>query len=275
MSFKAKVNNVAKQLGIPAQQVQQNYLIELFLEKLALSAYKNQFIIKGGYLISSMIGLDLRTTMDLDSTITGIELTKDNLKNIILEILSVKTDSDFAFSLTDIEEIRETDDYPGFRIRMEALYFPIKEVVTLDVTTGDAITPKEIIYSFSKIFSDDSISLFAYPIETVLAEKLETVLSRGVLSTRPRDFYDIYIISQLKKDKISYKQLKEAFANTIQKRGSIVILDSIPSIIENLMKSERQRELWTKYQRQYLFAETITYEQIMDSLKYLIQKVER
>ena len=196
MSFKAKIKQIAQEKGLVTQQVQQNYLIEVFLTKLAKSNYRDNFIIKGGYLIGGIIGLDMRATMDLDTTIKGFKLMPERLAEIAQEIVNIPTEESFALKFEAIEAIRETDDYPGYKLKLVADFEKIHELVTIDVTTGDAITPKEIDFNFQKMFSDESIALLSYPIETILAEKIETILSRGIATTRPRDFYDVYILSK-------------------------------------------------------------------------------
>lgn len=242
MSFKAKINQIAKEKGIPAQQVQQNYLIEIFLEKLARSKYRDNFIIKGGYLIGGMIGLDLRATMDLDTTIVGIELSSENLYSIAEEIVKVQTEESFHLSVLGVENIREKDQYPGLKIKLIANFERIHEVVTIDVTTGDAITPKEIDFKFEKMFSNEEIQVWSYPIENVLAEKLETILSRGIATTRPRDFYDVFILSSVRSNKIDYVILGKALENTKEKRRSTFDLKDHDSILSEIQLSDFQRE---------------------------------
>lgn len=214
MSFKAKIKQIAKEKGITTRQVQQNYLIEAFLTKIAKSEYQSSFIVKGGYLIGNIVGLDNRATMDLDTTIKGFELTPEKLTEIAKQLVQIPTEESFSFEFESVEEIRETDDYPGFKLKLIATFEKIKETVTIDVTTGDVITPKEINFNFQKIFSDEKIELLSYPLETILAEKIETILSRGIGTTRPRDFYDVYILSKMKKEEISFVTLLDALKNT-------------------------------------------------------------
>lgn len=273
MSFKAKIKQIASQKGITTQQVQQNYLIEVFLSKLALSQHRDKFIIKGGYLIGGIVGLDLRATMDLDTTIKGFELTPDNLLSIAKEVVSVPTEESFTLEVDGVEEIRETDDYPGYRLKMIATFERIKEPVTIDVTTGDAITPKEIDFNFNKIFSNERIELLSYPLETVLAEKLETILSRGIATTRPRDFYDVYILFKLKGDLINYTTLNQALENTKEKRKSTFELSSYATILDEIKNSEFQQDLWKKYQKQYAYAQSVDFDELFEVMKQLIAKI--
>lgn len=206
-SFKAKIKNISKDKGIPAQQVQQHYLIEQVLKLISTSSYRDSFIVKGGYLIGQMIGLDKRTTMDLDVTLKGTEMSKENLIHIFEEILCSKTDG-FSFSVDKLEPIRQDDEYGGFSLKLNATFDTLKEVVFIDITTGDKITPREITYSMSSIFTNESIKIWTYNLETVLAEKLETIISRGLASTRPRDRYDLFTLYKLRKEEINLEVLK-------------------------------------------------------------------
>jgi len=274
MSFRAKIKAIARERGITAQQVQQSYLIEVFLNKLALSDYRNNFIVKGGYLIGGILGLDMRATMDLDTTIKGFELTPENLLEYANKIVTIPTDESFVLTVDGVEEIRETDDYPGYRLKIYADFERIHEVITIDVTTGDIITPKEIDFNFRKTFSDEKIELLSYPLETVLAEKLETILSRGIATTRPRDLYDVHVLSKIKSDHINLQTLKIALQNTQRKRQSIFALSNCNQILDEIKSSEFQAQLWAKYQKQYQYAKNITFDEAIESCKALILKIE-
>ena len=198
MQLKAFIKNKAAEKHISAQLVMQNYMLERLLERISLSPYKNNFILKGGFLISAIVGLDTRATMDLDTTIKGFTLTHEAIRKIFTEICAVQIADDVQFEVVGISDIRETDDYPGIRVALKANYPPISVPLTVDVTTGDMITPREVEYTFSLLFDDRTISILAYNLETVLAEKLETVLSRNIANTRPRDYYDVHILYALR-----------------------------------------------------------------------------
>lgn len=186
-SFKAKIKNIAKEKGISPQQVQQNYLIEEILRLISKSVYKDCFILKGGYLISNIIGLNKRTTIDLDMTLKGTSLSETNLLFIFTDILKNSNEGNFKFEIYSIDPIRKNDEYSGFQIKMKANFDTLRETVFIDITTGDKITPREIQYPVKSIYSDDKISVFSYNLETIMSEKLEAVISRGKGSTRPRD----------------------------------------------------------------------------------------
>lgn len=274
MSFKAKIKQIATEKGVTTQQVQQNYLIEAFLAKLAKSDYKRNFIVKGGYLIGGIVGLDMRATMDLDTTIKGFTLTHERLLEIANEIVKISTDESFVFSVEGVDDIRDTDDYPGLRLKLIAAYERIQEKVTIDVTTGDAITPKEVEFNFKKIFGDEKIELLTYPLETILAEKIETILSRGIGTTRPRDFYDVFILSKLKADQVDFIVLKQALINTCRKRQSEFEMSDYDLVLQEIRKSEFQQGLWNKYQKQYTYAKETTFNECIDAVKGLIEKVQ-
>lgn len=205
-SFKSKIKEIAKQKGILAQQVQQQYLLEQILKAIADSKYKDSFILKGGYLIGQIIGLDKRTTMDLDVTLKGISLDTDNLMGVFNEVVSISK-SVFLFQVESVESIRENDKYGGVRLKIAARYEHLKEYVFIDITTDDAITPRQIKYQILSVFDGETIDVWSYNLETILAEKIETILSRGELSTRPRDRYDVFVLTQLNSELINYDLL--------------------------------------------------------------------
>ena len=268
-SFKAKIKNMAKDRGIPAQQLQQNFLIEQVLKLIAKSSYKDSFIVKGGYLIGQLIGLDKRTTMDLDVTLKGTALSQENLITIFEEILS-DSDDVFSFEVDKLEPIRQDDEYGGFSLKLNATFDTLREVVFIDITTGDKITPREITYSMSSLFANETIEVWTYNLETVLAEKLETIISRGVASTRPRDRYDLFTLYHIRKDEIDFDVLRKALANTVEKRGSKEAIDIWESQLNSIETDEYQKQLWTRYQRQFKYAQDISFEKSVQIVKELM-----
>lgn len=271
-SFKAKIKNMAKDRGIPAQQLQQNFLIEQVLKLIAKSSYKDSFIVKGGYLIGQLIGLDKRTTMDLDVTLKGTALSQENLITIFEEILS-DSDDVFSFEVDKLEPIRQDDEYGGFSLKLNATFDTLREVVFIDITTGDKITPREITYSMPSLFTNESIEVWTYNLETVLAEKLETIISRGVASTRPRDRYDLFTLYHIRKDEIDFDVLREALANTVEKRGSKEAIDIWESQLNSIETDEYQKQLWTRYQRQFKYAQDISFEKSVQIVKELMTTI--
>ena len=270
MQLKAIIKNEAQKKNITAQLVMQNYMLERLLERISLSKYRNNFILKGGFLISAIVGLDTRATMDLDTTIKGVSLTHDKIKEIFEDICLVEIEDDIAFEIVGIADIRETDDYPGIRVNLKANYDPISVPLTVDVTTGDIITPREIEYSFSLLFDDRKISVWAYNLETVLAEKLETVLSRGIANTRPRDYYDLYILWTLRREECDIVTLKSALMRTAVKRGSEKVLEKNKAIVEQIRNSGQLQGFWKKYEAEYDYAKGIEFQNICDAILNMI-----
>lgn len=271
-SFKAKIKNISKDKGIPAQQVQQHYLIEQVLKLISTSSYRDSFIVKGGYLIGQMIGLDKRTTMDLDVTLKGTEMSRENLIHIFEEILCSNTDG-FSFSVDKLEPIRQDDEYGGFSLKLNATFDTLKEVVFIDITTGDKITPREITYSMTSIFTNESIKIWTYNLETVLAEKLETIISRGLASTRPRDRYDLFTLYKLRKEDINLEVLKNALENTAEKRKSKDTIYNWEEQVRGIEISDYQKELWIRYQRQFKYAKDISFDNSVQVIREIMQQI--
>ena len=232
-SFKSKIKDIAKSKGIPAQQVQQQYLLEEILKAIARSDYKDAFILKGGYLIGQIIGLDKRTTMDLDVTLKGIRLDINTLVAIFRKIINL-ADSQFLFNVEFAESIRGEDKYGGVRLKISASYEHLREYVFVDITTDDAITPGKINYQIRSVFDEVRIDIWSYNLESILAEKVETILSRGEASTRPRDRYDVYVLVHLNSEIIDYDILSKAIYRTAEKRGSIESIIKWKRILDDL-----------------------------------------
>lgn len=274
MQLKALLKNMAKQKNISAQLVLQNYMLERLLERVSISHYHDNFILKGGFLIAAMVGLDTRATMDMDATIKGYPVNEETIRTMFEEICSIQIDDDVTFSFRNIGEIREGDKYTGYRVALTADYPPMAVPLKLDITTGDKITPKEIEYSFKLLLEDRSISILAYNLETILAEKLETVISRSDQNTRPRDYYDIYVLIKLQSHNIDFSSLKDALAATCNKRGSAEVIKEYIQIMKRVKNSSAMQELWFKYQQEFDYAVDILFEDtcdtviaVMDSLK--------
>ena len=273
MQLKAFIKKKAAEKNISAQLVMQNYMLERLLERISLSKYKHNFILKGGFLISAIVGLDTRATMDLDTTIKGFTLTHESIREIFGEICAVEIADDVKFELVDISDIREGDDYPGIRVQLKANYLPISVPLTVDVTAGDVITPREIEYTFSLLFDDRTISILAYNLETVLAEKIETVLSRGIANTCPRDFYDIHILYALRGAECNAETLLQALERTADKRGSRKVLEVYPDIIAEIRASQQLQSFWKKYQRDFDYAKDISFDDACDTVQRIIDSI--
>ena len=273
MQLKAFIKNKAVEKHISAQLVMQNYMLERLLERISLSQYRNNFILKGGFLISAIVGLDTRATMDLDTTIKGFTLTHESIYTIFTEICAVQISDDVQFEIAGISDIRESDDYPGIRVALKAKYPPISVPLTVDVTTGDMITPREVEYSFSLLFDERKISILAYNLETVLAEKLETVLSRNIANTRPRDYYDIHILYSLRGADCERKTLRQALERTTLKRGSSSILIDYQEILQEIRQSNSLRKMWEKYSREYEYAKDISFDDSCNTIEKIMDAI--
>lgn len=269
MRLKAKIRNYARDNRITAQVVLQNYMFERFLVRLSQSEYRDKFIIKGGMLIASIVGLDTRSTMDLDTTVKGLPLTEKKLTEAVASISEIELSDDVSFEIRSIEPIRKDDRYGGFCIRIDALYDTIITPLSIDISTGDVITPNAVLYEFVGIFDDElHIRLWGYNIETVMAEKVETILSRGVFSTRPRDFYDAYILGTTQKyDKQIFEK---ALIATAEHRGSTENITDRAAIIEKISANKELRNIWEKYQQKFAYASAIEYADIIRFLKELL-----
>ena len=269
MSLKAKIRNIAKQKNIPAQVILQNYMFERLLVRLAASAYKEKFVLKGGMLVAAIVGLDNRATMDLDTTLKNLPLTPEAIRSALEEICAMPSDDEVTFELGTISPIREDDIYGGYRVALNAKFETLLTPLSIDVSTGDAITPHAVPYQFAEIFDEEkSYELWAYNIETVMAEKVETILRRSVFNTRPRDFYDAYILASTQKfDKDVFAQALRA---TAAHRGTTEQIADVPGILRNIEESPQLRAMWEKYRKQFAYAQDITYEQILDAVRKLV-----
>lgn len=269
MSLKGRINHYAKQNGIAAQVVLQNFMFERFLERLSRSEYQQKFVIKGGMLVTAIVGIDTRATMDLDTTLRNLPLTEPQIREAITAICSIPVDDDVSFQIVSIEPIRKDDIYGGYCVRLDAVYDTVLTPLSVDISTGDVITPSPEAYELQGMFNPElKIPLWGYNVETILAEKVETILRRGVLSTRPRDFYDVYI---LEKTQVYQPALfREALQATAEHRESTGILQNTEAIITRLETSEDLKQQWNRYQRQFPYATGIPYEMLMESLHRIL-----
>lgn len=269
MSLKAKIRNIAKQKNIPAQVILQNYMFERLLVRLSESEYKEKFVLKGGMLVAAIVGLDNRATMDLDATLKNLPLTPEAIRRALERICEIPFDDGVVFEIGTILPIRDDDIYGGYRVMLNAKFDTLLTPLSIDVSTGDAITPHAVQYNFSEIFDDEkTYELWAYNIETVMAEKVETILRRGVFNTRPRDFYDAYILATTQKfDKAVFD---EALAATAKHRGTVEQITDVSGILQNIEESTELGAMWDKYRKRFAYAGGIGYEEIIELLKTLV-----
>ena len=266
--LKALIRNMAKGDSGKSQLLIRNYAMERFLERVALSKYKDNFILKGGMLVSALVGLQNRTTMDIDTTIRNLPLDSEQVKQIVEEIAAVEVDDNIHFIVKDVSNIMEETEYGGVRLSLDAFLDITKIPLKIDISTGDAVTPAEITYRYKLMFEQRYISLWAYTIETVLAEKIETVLTRTIFNTRLRDFYDLYIL-QNAEIKIDTKTLAFALKTTCRKRNSEKVLPEHHRILNEIQNNSTMQTFWHSYQKKNSYAADITWETVMNSIRTL------
>lgn len=266
MQLKAKIKNLALKNKIPAQAVLQNFMLERLLERVATSDYKDKIILKGGMLIASMIGISSRTTMDMDATVRGYPLSDEAIQNAFVEICSIPLNDDVILTLNSITPIRDEDEYGGFRLMINAKYETINTPLKVDITTGDIITPEAVRYTFHSSFEEKKIEIWAYNIETILAEKVETILRRSVLNTRPRDFYDVYILMKTHQRTIDKDIFIAALNATAQKRSSLPALNDQRKILQAIQSDSSMRQRWNLYCRENYYANSIEFDEVINSL---------
>lgn len=257
--IKGAIRNISKKTGINPNSLLQMCLFEGILEKLSKSKYSENFILKGGLLISSLIGVDMRSTMDMDTTLRGIPLNEVSITKILNEILAIEIDADIEYKLIKLSPIRQEDVYEDFCASISCIFGKINATLNIDITTGDVITPREMNYSYSKILEEGTIPIMTYTIETILAEKFETISSRNITTTRARDFYDLYMIYSIYKDKIDKDILRKAIERTSKYRGSFETALQYKEIVELFRESETPKKLWKKYTQNNPYAKDVDF----------------
>ena len=272
--LKALVRNISKGDSAKAQIIIRNYVMERFLERLSLSQYKNNLILKGGTLVAAMVGLDNRSTFDVDTTLKNLPLNEATARTIVEEITAIPVDDGMTFDIKSVSPIIDEADYPGIRIMLDTSLENMRTPLKIDFSTGDVITPREVSYSFRLLFEERTISILAYNLETVLAEKIETLLARGTTNTRMRDFYDIYVLTNTQEQNIDNATLKKAFSNTSEKRGSLALLSDADLILKEISESSVLIDLWRNYQRKFDYAADILWDAVMESVRWLIEIVK-
>jgi len=266
-SLKAKISNLSKETNIPNKYIIQNFMFESLLKRISLSNYKDKFIIKGGLLLSSIFGVNLRSTMDLDTTIKGFPLTKENLEKVINEIISIDINDNIKLTLENVKDIRIEDEYSGFNVNLNADFDGLKTNLMIDVTTGDVITYSEVEFNYKTIFDDKTISIMSYNLETIIAEKFETIVSRNIDNTRMKDYYDLYMFVNLKWNDIDKVILKEAIKNTSRKRETESFIEIANKYIKLIENDNSLKELWNSYISNYEYAKDISYNDTISAIK--------
>lgn len=267
--LKDMIKNVANDKKLNSQVLLRNYMMERLLERISLSKYKKNFILKGGMLVSSFVGIESRMTVDMDTTMKNKALSITMIDDVLQEIMSLDIEDGVSFTLEKIDEIRDEADYSGYRVSIESKLDTARIPIKIDVTTGDKITPIEELHQYKLFLENRTIEIYAYNIETVLAEKLETIISRNVTNTRMRDFYDIYILLHVLTEKINVTIFRDALLATAESRGTIKFLSNGKKVIEEVLSDDVINTHWIRYQRKYEYAKGVPWELISESLDKL------
>lgn len=265
-SLKAKAKNLAKKYNIDSSYILQTYMFEALLKRISVSKYSDNLIIKGGFLLSSLFGVDYRTTLDLDTTLKGVPLEKESIEKILNEIINIDVGDNIKMSIFSIKDIRVEEKYPRFSVHINADFEGVKKHLLIDITTGDVITYREIKFSYKTIFDESVINIMTYNMETIIAEKFEAVLSKNIENTRMKDYYDLYVFSTLKWNVVDKVLLKKAIYNTCNKRNSINYLNNSAEYISLVANDSKIKGLWERYQNNYSYAKNITFEDTIDAI---------
>lgn len=265
--LKDLIRNLSKEVEIEPYVLIRKYMMERFLERVSKSKYNGSFILKGGMLVSAFVGIESRATMDIDTTIKGIPVTITEMKRMITEISDIYLEDNVKFRIKKLSEIMDEMEYTGIRFSMEAIMDGAVIPLKIDISTGDVITPGEISYSYKLMFEDRTIPIMTYPFETILAEKLETVISRSITNTRMRDFYDIHVLLQL--HKIDYDIFALALERTAKKRESLLLLENAENVLKAVNSSDDMKKMWTTYQKKFRYARSYTWDDMMWSIRKL------
>lgn len=268
--IKGRIKSVAKQNNADARTLMRIYMMERFLERLAQSEYRDNFIIKGGILVTAMIGVAHRSTMDIDTSMKNLNLSAEDALRVVNQVKDIDLDDGVSFEVKDVSNIMDEMEYPGIRVTMNANVGRLITPLKIDISTGDVITPRAIEFNYDLLLEDRSISLWSYNLETILAEKLQTVLARGILNTRMRDFYDIRMLLDTYEDKVNKAVLKDAFAATCKKRGTDHLQEQAEEIIKIIEADEQLQVLWRAYEKKYSYAAEIDYASVISGVRKLM-----
>ena len=268
-SLKAKASNLSKKTNIPNKYLIQNFMFEALLKRISKSKYKNKFVIKGGLLLSSIFGVNLRSTMDLDTTIKGLPLDRETITKVINEIISIDLDDNVNLEIENIKDIREEELYSGFEVNLKAEFDGLKTNLMIDITTGDIITYKEVEFKYNTLFDNETINIMTYNYETIIAEKFESIISRNIDNTRMKDYYDLYMFVNLKWNDINKDTLRKAIINTSKARETLDYIDNANKYIELISDDSRLKALWNNYQNNYEYAKDIEFIDTINAIKVI------
>jgi predicted nucleotidyltransferase component of viral defense system len=269
------IKNKSKQTGTPANVLLQNYMMERFLERVSLSEYRKNVILKGGFLIAAMVGINLRNTMDIDTTIKGLPVSREQIERMIRDIIEIEIDDEISFEIQSIKNIRDVNEYDDFRIVLNAVFYTIRVNVQLDITTGDVIIPQEVEYHYKLMFEERTIPVMAYNLYTILAEKIETILSRNVMNSRGRDFYDVYILISLYKEILSRAALVHAIRIKAEERDSVNAIEGHIKHLKDIADSPEMKKIWSQYTKNYAYAKGIDFQSILEQIMWVFESQMR
>ena len=268
-SLKAKASNLSNKTNIPNKYLIQNFMFEALLKRISKSKYKDKFIIKGGFLLSSIFGVNLRSTMDLDTTIKGLPLDRETITNVINEIIRIDVEDNVRLDIENIKDIREEELYSGFEVNLKAEFDGLKTNLMIDITTGDVITYEEIEFKYSTLFDNEIINIMTYNYETIIAEKFESIISRNIDNTRMKDYYDLYMFVHLKWDDINKDTLRKAIFNTSKARETLDYINNANKYIELISDDSRLKALWNSYQNNYEYVKDIKFVDVINAIKII------
>ena len=273
-AVKAKIKNKAGGSSDKSQIMLRIYLMERLLERVSLSKYRDNFVLKGGLLVSSLVGVDMRSTMDVDTTVKSLPMNKKSVQKILEEIMAIEVEDGVSFRISKVQDIMEGHEYEGLRFMIECSMDRLKQTIKIDISTGDEITPGAIEYKLPLIIEDRTIELWAYNLETLLAEKLETIMVRAEANTRMRDFYDIHVLLEQDAVTIYRDTMKAAFYATCNKRGSIELIGTIDDVINKITDDETMRQLWNNYRKTNYYVGSLEWEEVIGSARKLRIMIE-
>lgn len=268
-SLKVKVSNLALSTNIPNKYLIQSFMFEALLKRISVSKYKDKFIIKGGLLLSSIFGVNLRSTMDLDTTIKGLPLDRTTITKVVNEIISIDLKDNIKLEIENIKDIREEELYSGFNVNLKAEFDGLRTNLMIDITTGDVITYKEVQFEYKTLFDNEIVNIMTYNYETIIAEKFEAIISRNIDNTRMKDYYDLYMFVNLKWDDIDKTILRKAIFNTSKKRETLNYIEEADKYIELINEDSKLKSLWKNYQNNYVYAKDISFENTIAAIKVI------
>ena len=272
-SLQARINNLSAKTGVHQNILLKSFFLDAFLKRLSISKYSDNFVFKGGFLLSTSLGIDLRSTMDIDFLLRKIDLDKEIIAKTFKEILSIEIDDNVVFEYSGIQEIRQEDEYGGYSVTILGKLENIREMINIDIATGDPVTPHAVSYDYNCLFDDETLHFKAYNYETILAEKLQTILFRGVTNSRSKDFYDVYIIYKLKWNGIDTNILKEAFINTCNYRGTKFGKEESLDILNDIVKDSRMSARWTAYSKKNKYVGNIKFEETIEATLMILKTI--